>query len=486
MERGGLSAIAGQWYQVILLGCLALIFSACSSGQPSTATAVLDSTPGGAASDTPSKIVPSPTSAAQSSSGGASSRPVVSPAPVLQATTTSEPEKVPIVKFVRASSETTPPEDVLKEIAIFEPGGGGGGGCGSSQVDDRPSIVVPTEYDRQSEQRRDLGASVFIFTCGWEVGEVVNVTVKSPDGKSTSYQEKQTGSAEYPAGVSHTLNTKPNDPAGVYTVTFEGKRGRLNYSVTYSPPASPKVYREDNKLWLYGFEPNELVRILLYFGPQEDRLNLYDLAGWQEFKVNSGGQLIVETDSAGVHVVLGSTSGYVENSSVLSPNYLEAPYGVDVREGPGYKYGTIAKLAIGARVRVDGEPSAAASQNGWTIWWPIDLDDGRKGWVDEGNVVHLGMHEPVNSACPGAPVSRVKTGMKVRVAFSNGVAIRVRSGPGISANKIKTIPEGTVMSIVDGPVCKDNFEWWNAKFDDGTVGWVAEGEPGNYFIEPWQ
>jgi hypothetical protein len=489
MKRGGFPAITCQRYLATLLGCLVLMLSACRSGQPSTATAVPDSTPGGAASDTPPKTMPSPTDIVPSGSGGASSRLVASPTPVLQATLTDEPDKIPVVKFIRASSQTTTPEDVLKEIAIFDPGGGGGGGCDPFRPNDHPLIVTPDEYSRQSEQILDLGLSIWIITCGWKPQEVVTVTVIAPNGDSASQQEQEIGTAKYPNGVFYKLQTRPSDLVGKYTVAFEGASGRLEYSVTVKAPGSPRVYREENKLWPYGFLPNEPVRVLVYDWSNE-KPYLYGFAGWQEFQVGPTGQLIVETDNAGTYFVLGTTSGYVEDSNVLAPDYLEATDSIEVLDGPGDKYKVIAKLTKGARLRVTGDPSPSSDwgkKDNWTMWWPISLDDGRRGWVSYGvKRIISQSREPVNSTCPGAAVSRIQIGMKTRVTFTDGVPVRVRSDPGTSGNKIKSIPEGTEMSVIDGPVCKDSFVWWHVKTDDGTVGWVAEGEPGNYFVEPWQ
>lgn len=89
-------------------------------------------------------------------------------------------------------------------------------------------------------------------------------------------------------------------------------------------------------------------------------------------------------------------------------------------------------------------------------------------------------------SCPGAPSSRVAIGMKARVTFTNGIPLRIRTKPSINKSTwIKSVPEGTQMNILHGPECVDGYIWWKVKAEDGTVGWVAEGEPGNYFIEPW-
>jgi hypothetical protein len=86
--------------------------------------------------------------------------------------------------------------------------------------------------------------------------------------------------------------------------------------------------------------------------------------------------------------------------------------------------------------------------------------------------------------CPNAPVSHLSSGDRAGVTYSNGINVRVRSGAGTKYDKVASLPEGALMSIVDGPICADDYVWWKVKVDKGPTGWVAEGEPGNYFIEP--
>jgi hypothetical protein len=44
----------------------------------------------------------------------------------------------------------------------------------------------------------------------------------------------------------------------------------------------------------------------------------------------------------------------------------------------------------------------------------------------------------------------------------------------------------TYVTVVDGPVCADEWSWWRIRTDDGMEGWVSEGgdEVDPYFICP--
>jgi hypothetical protein len=104
-----------------------------------------------------------------------------------------------------------------------------------------------------------------------------------------------------------------------------------------------------------------------------------------------------------------------------------------------------------------------------------------------GEVHEIMMNEilmPQGSGCDGAPPSRIQKGTKARVTYTDGRKLNVRIGPGTSFAKSGSAPEGSGMSVLDGPTCANGYWWWKVSTDDGQTGWVAEGELGNYFMEP--
>jgi len=95
-------------------------------------------------------------------------------------------------------------------------------------------------------------------------------------------------------------------------------------------------------------------------------------------------------------------------------------------------------------------------------------------------------------ACPNVPPIRVAVGDRARVTFTDGLPLRVRSSPEVVAGNVTTqIPEGTVFTITDGPVCAkipnstNYYVFWKIELEDKSArGWVAEGDLEKYFIEP--
>jgi len=62
---------------------------------------------------------------------------------------------------------------------------------------------------------------------------------------------------------------------------------------------------------------------------------------------------------------------------------------------------------------------------------------------------------------------------------------RLRSSPSLTGNQLGVIRAGHDFRVLDGPVCANGINWWQVRsIDDGLVGWTAEGQDGNYLVEP--
>lgn len=60
------------------------------------------------------------------------------------------------------------------------------------------------------------------------------------------------------------------------------------------------------------------------------------------------------------------------------------------------------------------------------------------------------------------------------VTTTGGDALNVRSGPGRSFDIVTRLPDGTVVSIIEGPQRADGFTWWKIRTADGVEGWAVE------------
>jgi hypothetical protein len=96
--------------------------------------------------------------------------------------------------------------------------------------------------------------------------------------------------------------------------------------------------------------------------------------------------------------------------------------------------------------------------------------------------------EPPKVDCPGALPPRLAVGEPARVTFSNGLSVRVREEPSTddSVAVLFMLPEGSVFTVIGGPVCAEHWLWWEIEMANGVSGWASEGSPDQgYFLEPY-
>ncbi|MCB9453324.1 MAG: PD40 domain-containing protein [Anaerolineaceae bacterium] len=80
--------------------------------------------------------------------------------------------------------------------------------------------------------------------------------------------------------------------------------------------------------------------------------------------------------------------------------------------------------------------------------------------------------------------TQLQIGSRARVAFTDGTSSRLRSEPGIEGAEVTLMPEGTEFDIIDGATCIDGYRWWQLELDNAVIGWAAEADTTEYFLEP--
>ena len=88
-------------------------------------------------------------------------------------------------------------------------------------------------------------------------------------------------------------------------------------------------------------------------------------------------------------------------------------------------------------------------------------------------------------ACVGAENTRMIVGERGRVTDNDERPLNVRSGPGTEFRIIGRLEVLEVFDVLDGPQCGTDYIWYRIHRADGLEGWVAEGVPGQDFIEPY-
>lgn len=86
-----------------------------------------------------------------------------------------------------------------------------------------------------------------------------------------------------------------------------------------------------------------------------------------------------------------------------------------------------------------------------------------------------------NTPTPPVPVTAAPTvtaqivGQRLQIANTGGEGVNLRRDPGSSGERIKTIPDGTLVEIVGPDQNIDGTVWRNVRDLQGDVGWVAGG-----------
>jgi hypothetical protein len=80
---------------------------------------------------------------------------------------------------------------------------------------------------------------------------------------------------------------------------------------------------------------------------------------------------------------------------------------------------------------------------------------------------------PVPTLTPTPGVMGIGAFVKVVDAGPQGLSFR--KDPGLQGQRLKYLPEGTVLRIVDGPMTVDGLTWWKlqSRTDANDVGWSA-------------
>jgi hypothetical protein len=79
----------------------------------------------------------------------------------------------------------------------------------------------------------------------------------------------------------------------------------------------------------------------------------------------------------------------------------------------------------------------------------------------------------VSTPAPGAPVV-LSVGISARVSTTEGDQLNIRSGPGRTFTRIATANNGTTVTILEGPIAADGFNWWRIRLPSGVEGWAVD------------
>lgn len=152
--------------------------------------------------------------------------------------------------------------------------------------------------------------------------------------------------------------------------------------------------------------------------------------------------------------------------------------GVNIRREPTTAAARAGMFPAGALLVVQNGPVYA---DGY-IWWQVDDQFGKAGWVAGGDGVDLWLSGEIGEP---RPVNRpVRLGDTVTVSVSPGKSLTVRYEPGERGFVARRVLPGVLLTITEGPVPLDGLRWWRVLRADGLSGWAAEGDEQERWLTP--
>ncbi|NDJ86707.1 MAG: hypothetical protein GYB66_12540 [Chloroflexi bacterium] len=87
--------------------------------------------------------------------------------------------------------------------------------------------------------------------------------------------------------------------------------------------------------------------------------------------------------------------------------------------------------------------------------------------------------------CRGAPPRRLSPTIEGRVLADDPRSLPVYAEAGLDSEEIARLAPGDVFWVQEGPVCQDEYLWWQVESLETEVsGWIPEGTTDTYFVEP--
>lgn len=194
--------------------------------------------------------------------------------------------------------------------------------------------------------------------------------------------------------------------------------------------------------------------------------------------------------------------------AIVSQN---VPAPLNLRDTPSPSGTVLQAMPIGTTMMILSGPLC---DSGFT-YYQVELDNGLQGWAAE-SAVGFEMYfldpkseslqtdtpsvvqDPVEippgmtyfalgvAACADGKPTRVQVNGQAIVSKDVPAPLNVRARP-VDGDIVTTLPAGTLLGILAGPLCGGGHTWYQVLLPDATTGWASEslGTESYYFLEPY-
>lgn len=197
-------------------------------------------------------------------------------------------------------------------------------------------------------------------------------------------------------------------------------------------------------------------------GTQIQSLLIVDRSGVVSNPVNGAPQ-------EGINGILGTQDGFLFSATSggidSKSNGTDVLY-VETRQANGnYNAVTVWSSSLGANGRLIWVSDMTPAAGTFAPWGQMQPPAGDGAGVD------------VNTGIPVGD-SAYAVGVTALVQTTDNDVLNMRSGPGLNFARLGTIPNGTLVTLIEGPQNADGLIWWRVRLPDGTEGWVVAAVDG--------
>lgn len=138
---------------------------------------------------------------------------------------------------------------------------------------------------------------------------------------------------------------------------------------------------------------------------------------------------------------------------------------------------------------LEADPSIGFSfpQSGLYDVWVGSADEGNYAaailYVTEGEP-SASMEFIIDASCDGLLDTALQVGASAIVTTSAHSGIAAYTAPDAASARVILAPPGSALSLVGGPVCRDEHRWWRADMGGGVYGWLADGDAATRWLDP--
>lgn len=196
-------------------------------------------------------------------------------------------------------------------------------------------------------------------------------------------------------------------------------------------------------------------------------------------------------DESGYWVYIPGVGAFAQCDTVYNLRVGQTVDLVDnarVREAADPNSLTKIVVPLGTPVQIIGGPTCIEPY----LWWQVRvtvLGFTYEGWMAE---AAAGFYYLVPQDLPTledgtlcANPLNLTIGARAEVDYFTGPPKTLRIAPDLQSAALFTLVDGVPLIIEGGPICADNFNWWQVRVLGGVqvIGWLSEGSPGiGYWI----